>query len=122
MVYNYLVESYKDNARFLALNWRKKMGNVKSKNPVPKIAVLKTAVLQPGGDRAMKKRAFLLSGVPQITLTVPTDCYNPELEMNTVIQDGVNVPFVLNGSDPTESKTFRRPADDDPDPDDERCY
>ena len=70
----------------------------------------------------MEKRAFLLSGVPSVQLQIPVGKYDPVLEMNTIVVDGQYRPYVLEGTAPTESKTFQYPADDDPDPDDERCY
>jgi len=70
----------------------------------------------------MKKNAFLLHGVEKVTLALPTGSYDQELELNTIVEDNAAVPFVLSGSNPTESKTYQYPADDDPDPDDERCY
>ena len=70
----------------------------------------------------MEKQAFLLSGVPSVQLQVPQDKYDPTLEMNFTEVDGQLKPHVLEGTAPTESKTYQYPADDDPDPDDERCY
>ena len=70
----------------------------------------------------MEKRAFLLSGVPSFHLQVPQGKYDPALEMNSIEVDGQLRPYILEAAAPTESKTFQYPADDDPDPDDERCY
>ena len=68
------------------------------------------------------KSVFLISKAIVIKSKTPRGYYNPTLHLNTVSKSD-QIPLVLSeGSAPTHSKTFEYPADDDPDPGQDRCY
>ena len=51
------------------------------------------------------------------------DSYDENAQINVEYIDGQRKPLVLNSSIAyTASKTMAAPGDDDPDPEDERCY
>ena len=68
------------------------------------------------------KPVFLVSKAIVVEPDGPEGYYDTKLQLNTVSRDD-RTPLVLSGvSAPTQSKTLQRPGDDDPDPEQGRCY
>lgn len=68
------------------------------------------------------KPVFLVSKAIAVKADGPEGYYDSELSLTTVSKDD-KTPLVLAGvSVPTQSKTFKYPGDDDPDPGQDRCY
>ena len=71
----------------------------------------------------MHKPAFLLSLARCFELQDIAPYYDAERQLNVSETSAGVLPLVSQGGyGMTESKTFAAPSDDDPDPDDERCY
>ena len=71
----------------------------------------------------MHKPAFLLSRARCFELQDIAPHYDAKSQLNVLNTRAGALPLVLQGGyGMTESKTFAAPSDDDPDPDDERCY
>lgn len=71
----------------------------------------------------MQKKVFLLSRANEISFENITDNYDHVQNLNIININGKSIPYILNESKiPTGSKTAQYPGDDDPDPEDERCY
>ncbi len=71
----------------------------------------------------LKKQVYLLSKASSYELEVITEHYNEEQSINVTVIDGEEYPLISQEMNiPTESKTLKAPGDDDPDPEDERCY
>lgn len=69
------------------------------------------------------KPAFLLSLARSFELQDIASRYDAESQLNVLTTSAGKVPLVSQGGyGLTDSKTFAAPSDDDPDPDDERCY
>lgn len=70
-----------------------------------------------------KKNVYLLEQASSIELETHPGFYNETRSINVKIVEGIEYPLVSLDMNPgTESKTYAAPGDDDPDPDDERCY
>lgn len=70
-----------------------------------------------------KKDVFLLEKGDSIEFEHGSGVYSEQRGMNVKNIDGLEYPLVsLEGNLGTNSKTCAAPGDDDPDPDDERCY
>ena len=68
------------------------------------------------------KPVFLVSKAMIVSQEGPEGYYDEKLHLTT-ISEADETPLVLSGvSAPTQSKTFQRPTDDDPDPGQDRCY
>lgn len=71
----------------------------------------------------MQKPAFLLSLARCFELQDIAPHYDTERQLNVLNTSAGSLPLVSQaGYGMTESKTLAAPSDDDPDPDDERCY
>lgn len=71
----------------------------------------------------MQKKVFLLTKANEIEFENIEDNYDDGKNINMIKINGESLPFILNEfKNPTDSKTAQYPGDDDPDPDDERCY
>lgn len=72
----------------------------------------------------MRRRPVLLfSGARTVPFDHRESFYDHEKRMTLVLVDGQAVPLVEASPSPvTQSKTAQAPGDDDPDPQDERCY
>lgn len=69
------------------------------------------------------KQVFLLSKAHTYDLQYFANYYDEELCLNVINENGEKIPLVSREMNPpTESKTMAMPGDDDPDPEDERCY
>jgi hypothetical protein len=66
--------------------------------------------------------SFLLLKAELLPLPSYTHRYDSERSLNLVDVEGELVPAVLLDAPPTQRKTAAHPGDDEPDPDDERCY
>ena len=71
-----------------------------------------------------RKRAYLMANARHIPdLVNLRDCYDENDQINVEHVAGLRRPLVMNASiSHTTSKTMAAPGDDDPDPEDERCY
>ena len=70
-----------------------------------------------------RKKVFLLSAAHDLEMKPPEGFYDVNKGINVKVDRGQIMPVVcLEMAPPTESKTMAAPGDDDPDPDDERCY
>jgi len=71
----------------------------------------------------MLKRVFLLTTANEIEFENIENNYDENKNINMIKINGKFIPFILHEfKDPTNSKTAQYPGDDDPDPEDERCY
>ncbi len=69
------------------------------------------------------KNVYLLTNASSYELKNSPGLYDEKRNINIIMVDGKKYPLVsLEMSPPTQSKTFAAPGDDDPDPEDERCY
>ena len=70
------------------------------------------------------KRAYLMANARTIPHLVELrSCYDELEQVNVEHVEGLCRPLALNASiTQTGSKTMSAPGDDDPDPEDERCY
>ncbi|MCK4247165.1 MAG: hypothetical protein KAT49_04680 [Methanomicrobia archaeon] len=69
------------------------------------------------------KNVYLLKKANSYKLESLPGFYDEERQINLIPIDNKKCPLVsLEMSPPTQSKTFAAPGDDDPDPEDERCY
>lgn len=76
------------------------------------------------GEKNMteKKPVFLISHAIILEPKGPESHYDSNLNLNVLSKDGIT-PVVASGENaPTHSKTEAYPGDDDPDPDQDRCY
>ena len=71
----------------------------------------------------LKKNVFLLNKAVSYRYNDISNLYNDDEKINILSSNGKQYPLVLEEmSIPTMSKTLMAPGDDDPDPEDERCY
>jgi len=68
-----------------------------------------------------RKPVLLFSGAREIPLVFGESRYDEDQRL-TMSEDGVTPLVSTSPSPATESKTMQAPGDDDPDPQDERCY
>lgn len=69
------------------------------------------------------KEVYLLTKASLYELEKLPGSYDDECCMNIIKLDDERVPLVtVEMGGPTQSKTMAAPGDDDPDPEDERCY
>ncbi|MCK5125533.1 MAG: hypothetical protein KAR42_04695 [candidate division Zixibacteria bacterium] len=67
--------------------------------------------------------SFLLSTAKETQIFSPNSTYDEDRHINLKVVDGSIIPSVLaDGNGPTIIKTAAYPGDDNPDPEDERCY
>ena len=70
-----------------------------------------------------QKSTFLLTNAITFDFVEPLGFYDASRKINVCIVNGKKRPLVSQSMSPiTESKTMAAPGDDDPDPEDERCY
>jgi hypothetical protein len=71
----------------------------------------------------MYREVLLLSKADECELRKPDFVYDPKEGLNYLEEDGkLRVAVLAASAPPTQSKTMAEPGDDDPDPDDDRCY
>lgn len=69
------------------------------------------------------KNVYLLAKASCYELKSLPGSYDEKRKINITMVNGKKYPLIsLEMSPPTQSKTLADPGDDDPDPEDERCY
>jgi hypothetical protein len=71
----------------------------------------------------MAKKVYLLEEAFNCDLEPPMGFYDEVRQINVIFKDGKSQPLISYEMNlGTQSKTKAAPGDDDPDPEDERCY